>query len=167
MKKFPEKNFQEIINEVGPWNYHIYDKGEHMPGQLLKKELDIAKYNCVIAGTGCTISNYSIIYPNQPDIVIPAGEPIMVVRLLRYDDSHGEPHYNADDQIIFPTQSGHCYRLSRRDAPDHFIKISDNSTIALIANAYNLPKEKRGPIEQYTSRGASLHIDINLLNNEE
>jgi len=160
MKIFPEKNFKEIIKEVGPWNYQIYDKGDPLPGQLLKQELNLAKYNCVVAGTGCTIANYSIICPNQPEIIIPKGEPIMVFRLLRYDDKHGEPHYNANDQIIFPTISGDFYRISRKDAPDHFITITANSTITSIAGAYNLPEEKSGPVEKYSAKGAKLHVDV-------
>ena len=164
LKIFPEKYFKEIIKEVGPWNYHIYDKGDPLPGQLLKRELDIAKYNCVVAGTGCTLADYSIIFQNQAEIVVPAGEPIMVFRLLRYDDQHGEPHYNANDQLIFPTKSGNFYRLPRKDAPDHFIKISANSTVSSIADAYNLPQEKSGPVEQYSARGAKLHVDIVPLN---
>ena len=105
LKIFQEDNFKEMITEIGPWNYHIYDKGESLPGKLLKRDLDITKYNCVVAGTGCTIANYSILCHNQPEIIIPKGEPVMVLRLLRYDDRHGEPHYNANDQIIFPTIS--------------------------------------------------------------
>ncbi|TRZ94942.1 hypothetical protein D4R78_05240 [bacterium] len=166
MKKFSEQNFKEIIKEVGPWNYHIYDKGESLPGQLLKQDLDIAKYNCVVAGTGCTLANYIVACPNQPKIIIPAGVPIMVFRLFRYDVGHGEPHYNANDQIIFPTKSGDFYRFSRKDAPDHFIKITANSTVRSIADAYNLPEEKSGPVDKYSVKGAKLHVDIVPLDNE-
>jgi len=166
MKKFPEENFKEIIKEVGPWNYARYDKGECLPGQVLKRELDIQKYHCVVAGTGCTVSDYSFVYPGQSDIVIPGGSPIMIARLLRYDDKHGEPHYNADDQLLFPIKSGDIYKLSRRDAPDHFIGITTNSTITSVADAYNLPEEKSGPIEKYSAKGAKLHIDIIPLDNK-
>jgi hypothetical protein len=167
LKIFPEENFKEIIEEIGPWNYRIYDKGERMPGPVFKRELEIAKYNCVVAGTGCTISDYTMILPQEPEIVIPGGEPIMIIRLLRYDDGHGDPHYNANDQILFPAKSGTIYRLLRNDAPDHFIEIAANSNIASIAEAYNLPEEKSGPVVKYSAKGGKLHIDITPLDEKK
>ena len=166
LKIFPEISFKEIIEEVGPSNYHIYDKGESVPGSVFKRALNIENYNCVIAGTGCTTADYRISCntvfegDKEPEIIIPGGEPIMIARLLRHDDSHGDPHYNADDQLFFSVKSGAIYRLLRRDAPDHFIKIVANSNIKSIAEAYNLPEDKSGPIEKYSAKGAKLHINI-------
>jgi hypothetical protein len=164
LKIFPEKNFKEIIEEVGPWHYCIYDKDEQMPGSIFKKQLDIQEFNCVIAGTGCTASSYRVSFDKlsgieKPEIIIPGGSPIMVVRLLRKDDRHGEVHYNADDQLFFPTKSGDIYRLWRKDAPDHFVNITANSNIRSIAEAYNLPEQKSGPIKKYSAKGAKLHVD--------
>ena len=166
LKAFPESSFKEIIEEVGPSNYQIYNKGESVPGSVFKRELNIENYSCVIAGTGCTTADYRIscnaVFEGnkEPEIVIPGGESIMIVRLLRRDDSHGDPHYNADDQLFFPVKSGVIYRLSRKSAPDHFIKIVANSNIKSIAEAYNLPADKSGPAENYSAKGAKLHIDI-------
>lgn len=164
-KIFPEKSFKEIIEEVGPWNYCIYYKDEHLPGSVFRHQLDIQEFNCVVAGTGCTASDYSFFLDSvsgreEPEIIIPGGSPIMIACLLRRDNSHGEPHYNADDQLFFPVKSGDIYRLSRKDARDHFVEITDNSNIKSIADAYMLPEEKSGPVEKYSAKGAKLHIDV-------
>lgn len=163
LRPFREQNYRHIIDEVGPHNYCIYEKGESMPGEILRRELNIGQYNAVIAGTGCAIADYAIWVPHQENIVIPAGEPIMIFRLLRYDDTHGNPHYNANDQLIFPTKAGSVYRLVRNDAPDYFINIISQSNIVSIAEAYNLPEEKSGPVEKYSAKGARLHVDVRPL----
>lgn len=170
LRKFPEKNFKEIIEEVGPYNYCRYDKGEHIPGKIFKHKLDFLQFNCLVAGTGCTASDYTISFNNvlsenaEPEIIIPGGSPIMIARLFRYDNGHGEPHYNANDQLFFPSKSGEIFRMVRNDAPDHFINIANNSNINSIAEAFNLPEEKSGPVEQYSTKGAKLPINVVPLN---
>ena len=79
---------------------------------------------------------------------------------LREDKTHGDLHYNADDQIIFPTTEGHIFRLPRKDAPDHYFTIAGSANMLTIADAYNLPEQKTGPIEQYSEREAKLYVDL-------
>src|SRR3989338_8388631 len=160
LKIFPEKQNREILNKVGSFRYSIYEQGESIPGNLFTKALDIENYNCVVAGTGGTLSLCKLILPNAAEITIPQGSPVIVVRLLREDLSRGEPHYNADDQIIFPTAGGDIFRLPRKDAPDHYLQIAGTANMLTIANAYHLPQEKSGPIARYSEKGARLDIEL-------
>jgi hypothetical protein len=159
-KFFPEKKYREIIKELGVHRYCIYDKGETIPGDVFSKTLGIEEFNCVVAGTGGTDTIYTIRHPLERQVVIPSGEQVIVVRLLRADHKHGKPHYNADDQIIFPTVDGDILRLSRKDAPDHYLEIAKNANMLTIADAFKLPKDKSGDVEKYTERGAKLHVDL-------
>jgi len=158
VKQFPEKSYFEMVQEIGSYNYQIFDKQESVPGNFTK-ELKIAKYNWVVAGTGATLSNYSFI-EHGIDFTIPKGEQLIITRLLREDSASGELHFNADDYLIFPTKSGNIFRMKRNRAPDHFVQISNLAKIKTIADAYRLPKEKKGPIKNYFENGASLHIKL-------
>ncbi len=164
LERVPGRLFRDMIEDVGQRHYCLYEKGEHLPGDALKPSLDIDYYSSVIAGTGCSGDSYIITHgKNNPDIVIPKGSPLIVLRLLRYDDSGHNgygPHYNANDQLYFPSKSGDIYRLLRNDAPDHFKTITGSSTLISVADAYNLPDQKRGPVELYLAKGAKLHIEF-------
>ena len=164
-KDYPEDKYKKIIQSVGSLQYCIFNSGETMPVDIFSNQLQIENYNCVVAGTGCFTSDYRIelICAEQnkvQELIIPEGDEVVVIRLLRYDKNHGEPHYNANDQIIFPTKSGKIVRLFRKDAPDHYIKIAENSGIVNIADAYNLPEEKNGPVEKYNANGAKLQLEV-------
>lgn len=56
--------------------------------------------------------------------------------------------------------------MSRKDAPDHYLSIVENSTVADIAGAYKLPEMKRGPINTYTEKGANLPIELSRVLDE-
>lgn len=157
---FSEDSYKEILKEVGPFRYSIYDPGELVPGNIFSKALNLENYNCVVAGTGSTLAFCDLTLPNSKRIVIPKDSPVIVVRLLHEDTLHGTPHYNADDQIIFPTLQGNIFRLPRKDAPDHYREIVGTTNLFSIATAYQLPSSKSGPISQYTENGARLHIEL-------
>lgn len=159
-KLFPEKKYTEIVQEVGLYRYCIYNKDEKVPGGIFNKELSIQNYNCVVAGTGSTLSMYSVQIDPVQKIVIPKDEQVIVIRLLRFDNAHGEPHYNADDQIIFPTIDGDIVRLARKDAPDHYIEITKHTNISNIADAYKLPHQKSGSVDKYSEKGAKLQVEL-------
>ena len=163
-KIFPEDGYKEILKEVGSFRYAIYDKHEIVPVEIFSRALSIESYSCVVAGTGSTVSLCSLTLPAGNQIVIPQHSPVVVVRLLREDKRHGVLHYNADDQIIFPTIEGNILRIARKDAPDHFLEIAGRAEIGSIAQAYRLPDEKSGPIEKYSAKGAKLHVDLSPLN---
>ena len=160
LELFPEKKYKEIRREVGNYKYCIYEKGEVPPGGIFNRELDIQNYNCVVAASGSTLSLCTINLPLDKQVVIPKDEQVLIVRLLRYDDSHGKPHYNANDQIIFPTIEGNILWLARNDTPDHYLEIVGCTNMFTIADAYNLPTEKSGPIDKYSARGARLHVEL-------
>jgi hypothetical protein len=143
-----------------------------VPDEIFKKQLNIPQYNFVVACSGTTTADYHISLVTKGGlqeiggIVIPKGHDITVVRLLRHCEHDGTPHFNADDQIIFPAADGNVYRLSRKDAPDHYIALSANVGIQDVASAFNLPDEKYGPINEYSHKGASLHVELNPLKSE-
>ncbi len=158
IQPFPKKSYEEILREIGGFNYQIFEKNEPIPGKFAG-DLPFKTYNWVLAGTAGTLRNYSFI--NQGiDITIPKGELLIRTRLFRFDDSHGAPHYNADDYLIFPTLKGQVVRMKRNRAQDHFVKIVDLANIQSIAEAFHLPNDKKGPIRNYSENGASLPIKI-------
>jgi len=166
-KIFPEKGYKEILKEVGSFRYAIYDKDEPVPGRVFSRALAIEKYNCVVAGTGSTTSLCSLALSTEKQVVIPQHSPVVVVRLLREDKKSDVLHYNADDQIIFPTSEGNILRLTRKDAPDHFLKVANTAELGSIAKAYRLPEEKAGPIEKYSAKGARLYLDLSPLSDQK
>jgi len=167
LERFSEKRFKEIITEVGPYNYRLYEKGESLPGEVLGSRLEINDYNPVIIGTGASASAYKLFVKDifnggvEPEIIIPKNSPVMLARLLRYDDTHGKPHYNATDQLFFSSEEGDVYRLVRTYPPDHVIKITENTNIISIASAFKLPDKKSGSVLEYTTDGAQLYIEVN------
>lgn len=173
IKSYPESSYTKILTEVNPYYYRIYDKNDPVPDEIFKRQLNITQYNFVVACSGTTTSDYHIALATTDGlkevgggIVIPKGCDITVIRLLRHCEHDGTPHFNADDQIIFPAVNGNVYRLNRKDAPDHYIALSGNAGIQDIASAYNLPDDKHGPIKQYSYKGASLHVKLSPLKDE-
>jgi hypothetical protein len=157
---FSEKNYKEIVKEIGINRYGIFQEGDVVPGDILKEPLPFKNYNCVVAGTGTTLE-FCVINTNyENQIEIPENSQVIDVRLLRFDDKHGEPHYNADDLIIFPTSSGDILKLHRKDAPDHYIEIAKAAGIQGLADAYKLPRDKSGETSGYHERGAHLHFPL-------
>jgi len=163
---FPEGSFSRLINEIGKSRYRIFEESELLPDGVFRSNFNFQNYNCVFASTASTVSEYNLVLKTTSgddkinNLVIPQGEPIVVVRLLRYCEHDGKPHYNADDQIIFPTRDGLTYRLSRKDTPDHYIALSDIAGQKDIANAYRLPDQKSGMAKDYKAKGAELHVDV-------
>lgn len=165
-KLFPENNFTKLMSEIGEYRYRIFEEFESLPNALFQNKLHIENYNCVCASTAATASDYNIVLKtpsgdkNISNLFVPQGSPIIVVRLLRYCEHDGKPHYNADDQIIFPTLEGLIYRLSRKNTPDHYIALSEIAGQKDIANAYRLPSEKFGLAKDYKANGAELHVEL-------
>jgi len=174
-KLFPEKNYDAIMQWIGTGQYQIVDQYKHLPEGIFAKQPAWDTSNFVLAASGSTTCDYSFSYTyktrqgvqkDPQNIVVPSNSEIIIVRFLRYDKTHGSPHYNADDQIIFPTKQGDIFRMSRNDAPDHYFSIVANSTVADIAGTYKLPELNNGPINAYTEKGASLPIELFLVSDE-
>lgn len=169
LKHFSDKSYASIMQWVGTGRYQIVDQYKDLPKGIFSQQPAWESPNFVVAASGTTLCNYSFSYSaisqsverDTQNIVVPKDSEIIVVRFLRYDATHGpSPHYNADDQIIFPTKQGDIYRMSRKDARDHYLTIAENSTVADIARAYKLPRKKSGLINTYTENGASLPIEL-------
>ena len=137
----------------------MFSPDEALPGNIFSKVNGLEDCRYVLAGTGATISNFVFSEIKESSLVIPKGSQVVIGRFLKYDDSHGEPHFNAYDQIIFPTQGGNIFSFARNDAPDHFIKITELSSTRTLSEAYKLPKNKIGTIEEYKNSGASIYIE--------
>ena len=174
-KLFPEKNYDAIMQWIGTGQYQIVDQYKHLPEGIFAKQPAWDTSNFVLAASGSTTCDYSFSYTyktrqgvqkDTQHIVVPSNSEIIIVRFLRYDKTHGSPHYNADDQIIFPTKKGDIFHMSRNDAPDHYLSIVANSTVVDIAGAYKLPELSNGPINAYTEKGASLPIELFLVSDE-
>lgn len=175
MKKleiFPDTAYANLVKMIGPYRYNIYNPSETLPNEVFKNELNISQYKCVFACVGATQADYNISLERIggsetiQNVIVPKDREIIAVRLLRKCNHDGTPHYNADDQIIFPTNKGDVYRISRRNAPDHYIPLTKNAGISSIADAYNLPDLQNGPIDHYDYNGASLHFDLKPKEND-
>ncbi len=169
IKLYPEPSYNKLISDIGPYHYQIFEENDPLPDEVFRNQLSIPQYNCILACSGTTTADYNISlatndgYQQISNIIVPKGHEIMVVRLLRHCEHDGTPHFNADDQVIFPATNGNIYRLSRNDSPDHYITLAGNAGIQDIASAYNLPNDKYGPIDRYSHKGANLHVNINPL----
>jgi len=158
LKPFPEKDYTEIISAVGSFRYELFSQGESLPGNIFSKIPGPEEYQYVLAGKGATVADYIICDIQDKNLVIPKDSQVFVGRFLKYDTSHGEPHYNAYDQIIFPTKGGNILSFARNDAPDHYLTLSESSGISSVAQAYKLPVNKTGAIEEYNESGASIYV---------
>lgn len=163
LKSFPEKNYTEIISEIGQFRYGLFSPDEALPGNIFSKVNGLADCRYVLAGTGATVSDFIISEIKGNEFVIPKGSQVFVGRFLKYDDSHGEPHFNAYDQIVFPTKGGNIFSFARNDAPDHFLKLTELSYTRTLSEAYKLPKNTTGTIEEYKNNGASIYVELEPL----
>ena len=159
IEPIPDENYKEILKAVGPFNYSIFGKGESLPGNILPKNLPFEMYTPLLVGTGATTSNYTF-YEAKDRFTILKGTPVILQRVLRLDKSHGDLHYNADDSVIFETEEGNIFRMKKDKALDHFVKITNSAKLNTIAEAYHLPKQKNGTVEEYKNSGAALPIKI-------
>lgn len=173
IKPFSEKSFSHLIDIIGSYQYHIYEPSEMLPDGLFKEQLNFPDYNCAFVCTGTTTNDYQIELAtidgteSLESILVPKDQNILVVRLLRRCEHDGHPHYNADDQIIFPTANGCIYRLSRKDAPDHYVELSENASCQSVAEAFALPEEDSGPIDDYKAKGAEIYVNCDPFDEQE
>jgi hypothetical protein len=158
VKLYSEKNYNSILRELQPASYKICESTEPLI-QTISPGLNNYPYPLltVVMGTGSTLEA-PLYYQGY---IIPAGEEIIVQRVLRHCVHNGTPHLNADDNIIFPVQNGNILRVSRKDAPDHYMQIAKLGGLEDVAFAYHLPTEKMGPVNKYCENGATVPIEIN------
>jgi hypothetical protein len=159
LKPFPEKHYSEIISEIGQFRYGLFSPDEALPGNIFSKVNGLEDCRYVLAGTGATVSDFVISAIEGNNLIIPKGSQVFVGRFLKYDASHGQPHFNAYDQIVFPTKGGNIFSFARNDAPDHFLEISELSHTRTLSEAYKLPRNKSGTIEEYKNSGASIYVE--------
>jgi hypothetical protein len=163
-----EDDYTKMLNGVGSGCYHLYDDTKDLPFPFLNYRISQDPLTSVVAASGTTAHDYAFEYKSYradggystEDFVVPHNSDIIVVRFLGFDDTHGDPHYNADDQVFFPVKSGNILRMSRQDAQDHYIPIVGDSTVWDVATAYHLPLEDYGPVQNYTANGASFPIQL-------
>lgn len=60
---------------------------------------------------------------------------------------------------MFPTKGGNIFSFARNDPPDHFLELSELSYTRNLSEAYRLPQNKTGTIEEYKNSGASIYIE--------
>lgn len=149
-----EKIFKYLVDEVGPANYMIFDHGAPMPFVRVNPSYN-AVYTC--CSTSATIDIQTVSYRG---LELAPDAPILVMRNMGYCEHDGKLHLNSDDNVFFAHKSGRIGRVARSDAEDHYKEVSKFSGLGHIAEAYHLPKEKSGPINQYVENGALVPIRI-------
>ena len=105
MKKkiWNEKKYNKILNEVGkgryqilyPDNSFISDIFDSLPGSLQDR------FTCACITTSATTATTTVDYKCE-GFIIPKGSHVVNWRTFRYCEHDGNPHLNADDNIIFP-----------------------------------------------------------------
>lgn len=158
-RPFEEQKYKKIISAIGPNRYELFSKDEPLPGDLPYRIRGRQEYSYSLVGTGATIANYTFMELEEPRFTIPKGSQLFVCRMFALDETHGFSHYNAYDQIIFPTLGGNIFSFARNNAPDHYIALSELGGLATISEAYKLPVAKTGTVNEYQARGASIHIE--------
>ncbi len=163
MKKkiWSEEKYTKILSEVGEGNYQIFEpKDPFIPYlyQELPKQFPY-RFMGVCLATSATIATATVDFVCE-DISIAKGSHVIDWRTFRYCEHDGYPHLNADDNIIFPDKKGNIWKISRNDAPDHYISIATWAGLNYIAEAYHLPQEKQGPYSKYVANGATVPIRI-------
>lgn len=161
MKKkiWSEQKYKKILEEIGKGNYKIFEPQDSFIPYLYKglpeRFYDRFVGVCLASGTSTYVSNVDFACE---DIKIARGAQVIVWRTLRYCEHDGCPHLNADDNITFPDDKGNVWKISRNDAPDHYIRIATWAGLGHIAEAYHLPQDKQGTYSEYIENGAEVPI---------
>lgn len=160
-KLWSEQKYTRIVKEIGEGNYQIFEPQDpfvsylyqDFPGQFPHRFMGV----CL--ATSATIATSTVDFVCE-DIKIARGSQVIDWRTFRYCEHDGYPHLNADDNIIFPDHKGNIWKISKNDAPDHYINIATWAGLNYIAEAYHLPCEKQGPYSKYVENGATVPIRI-------
>src|SRR4030042_929165 len=91
---------------------------QYQPGQFPYRFIGVCLSTCNAA-----ITTASMDYMCE-NIEIARGAHVIDWRTFRYCEHDGYPHLNADDNIMFPDKKGNIWKVSRSDAPDHYINIA-------------------------------------------
>ena len=162
-KPWPERKYTKILKEIGENCYEILEPSDpfihflyqDQPGHFPHRFVGVCLSTC----NSAPINTATVDYVCE-NIEISRGAHVIDWRTFRYCEHDGYPHLNADDNIIFPDKRGNIWKISRNDAPDHYIGIVTWAGFRYIAEAYHLPKEKQGPYNKYVENGAAVPIKI-------
>lgn len=158
-KLWDEKKYSKILKEVGEGRYQLlYPNDSFISdifGGLSSSFQD--RFTCACITTSATIATSTVDYKCE-GFSIPKGSHVINWRTFRYCEHDGNPHFNADDNIICPDDKGNIWKISRDSSPDHYISIATWAGLQNIADAYYLPAEPNGPYSQYIENGATVPI---------
>jgi len=161
-KPFEPEKYKNILKEVGEYRYKHFESGDPFLEVILDNP-PLELESVIAATSAAPTPGYE--YEHVP---VAAGKQFVLLRLLRRCAHNGTEHYNADDQIIFPDESGNYWRDTRKDSSDHYNRIIDESgEIRNVAEAYGLPREKEGAVENYIPDNASLRFRIDCPERKE
>jgi hypothetical protein len=110
--------FKRLVKEVGTANYKIFDNNE-TPANFIRAYFPYkAIYTC------CSTNAMDIQNVSYRGLELTPQAPILVVRNMGYCNHNGEMHLNSDDNVFFAHKTGRIGRVPRKDAVDHYKKIS-------------------------------------------
>lgn len=110
--------------------------------------------NAAFRGASLVGSSTSQNPPTLGGVGVPAGTPVFLLRTVRYDEKLGELHLNADDRLFFRAQNGETIQVTRKDHPEHFAALSDDTGLVPAIREGMLPPTEEGPASEF-SRGVS------------
>jgi len=113
-----DKIFKYFVDRVGPANYEIFYPDTAMPVIEVHPSFR-ALYTC--CSTSASLDINAVIYRG---LELAPSAPIVVIRNMRYCEHDGNPHFNSDDSVFFAHKSGRIGKVIRKDAEDHYKKIS-------------------------------------------
>ena len=132
--------------------------------EQLSKELFGDEGSILFSVAATTASNIHMSAYKCQGFTAVAGEPSIVLRIIRYDDTgHGgtKIHLNNEYFALVPTSMGPVLRipLVADNFNKHFVSVANNTNIDEIITSM-LPPKKAGSIDEYYSNPKSPSVDI-------
>ncbi len=160
MSLFDEKNYNSIIKEYGASAYAVIHNATDLNPCIIQEISEDNDWKIAVTCSGILFEDKIVGFQRKNSIdkdekhIVPANSQIILVRYFRECNHNGILHYNVNDQLIYPCKDGKVYRISRKDAPDHYLDIIGASSLTSIGSAYSLPIQEHGAIADYKKNGA-------------
>jgi len=160
MSLFDENDYRTLLDEYGSSAYTVIDNICELNPCTITRIPEDQDWKIAVICSGIIFEDKIIGFQRKDSIdkdethIVPANSQIILVRYFRECNHDGTPHFNVDDQLIYPCKDGKIYRFARRDSPDHYIELIGASSLTSIGSVYSLPIQKHGEIADYKANGA-------------
>jgi len=151
----PKQVQPDVLTDLGelvcPNRYVRIDHRKDFPESLRAYAPDRFK-TAIIASSNFTCSST---YPGAE--YAPNG-PVYLLRIYRYCEHDGSPHFNVDDTALWTDRRGQQWRASSKDSPDHYQAAVAGTLVSDVWSQYHFPVASSGPLEDFRREGAYLNF---------